>query len=265
MSDRARRRLFERLVALGAARELTGRANLPALRALIAMARRPSPEPDFDRELSDLPPELRWREWKARVEAVLFAAAKPVTRDVLARVVGRDCALDLLLDDLREDLRGRPIELVRAGESYALHTRPAFGPAVRVAFDIPADAKQLTKLEAGVLMAIAMFQPVTRGELSEMFGQGDLARPDRRAREEGLIAAGPRSPKLGAPYAYVTTEKFLLEFGFESLRDLPDLEALKDAGLIGGDGRTGDGDVEDSSPNASDGRLEQNGFPVRVI
>ncbi len=53
------------------------------------MARRQSPEPDFDRELADLPPELRWREWKARVEAVLFAAAKPVGREVLARVVGR--------------------------------------------------------------------------------------------------------------------------------------------------------------------------------
>ena len=51
-------------------------------------------------------------------------------------------------------------------------------------------------------------------------------------REEGLIAAGPRSPKPGAPYAYVTTEKFLAEFGFESLRDLPDLEALNDAGLL---------------------------------
>ena len=114
---------------------------------------------------------LRWREWKARVEAVLFAAPKPVTREILARVVGRDCALDLLLDDLREDLRGRPIELVRAGESFMLHTRPAFGPTVRVAFDIPADAKQLTKLEAGVLMAVAMFQPVTRGEISEMFGR----------------------------------------------------------------------------------------------
>ena len=55
-------------------------------------------------------------------------------------------------------------------------------------------------------------------------------------REDGLIAAGPRSPKLGAPYTYVTTEKFLVEFGFESLRDLPDLEALKDAGLLGAAG-----------------------------
>ena len=198
------------------------------------MARRPAEEPDFDRELSDLPAELRWREWKARVEAVLFAAAKPVGRDVLARVVGKNCALDLLLDDLREDFRGRPIELVRAGESYTLHTRPSFGPAVRVAFDIPADAKQLTKLEAGVLMAIAMFQPVTRSELTETFGK-EISRDLIAAlREEGLIAAGPRSPKLGAPYAYVTTEKFLLEFGFESLRDLPDFEALKDAGLLSG-------------------------------
>jgi chromosome segregation and condensation protein ScpB len=98
------------------------------------------------------------------------------------RVVGRDCALDLLLDDLKEDLRG-PIELVRAGEGFSLHTRPAFGPAVRVAFDVPADARRLTRLEAGVLMAVAYFQPVTRGELSETFGREIL---------RDLIAGLPR-------------------------------------------------------------------------
>ena len=150
---------------------------------------------------------------------------------MLARVVGRDCALELLLDDLKEDLRGRPIDLVRAGESFTLHTRPAFGPAIRAAFDIPVHAKQLTKLEAGVLMAVAMFQPVTRGEISEMFGR-EISRDLIAAlREEGLIAAGPRSPKLGAPYAYVTTEKFLFEFGFKSLRDLPDLENSRTQGF----------------------------------
>ncbi len=106
---------------------------------------------------------------------MLFAAPKPVTREILARVVWRDCALELLLDDLREDLHRRPIELVRAGENFTLHTRPTFGPAIRAAFGIPADAKQLTKLEAGMLMAVAMFQPVTRGEISEMFGRRSRA------------------------------------------------------------------------------------------
>jgi len=142
---------------------------------------------------------LRWREWKARVEAVLFAAAKPVTREILARVVGRDCALDLLLDDLREDLRGRPIELVRAGEGYALHTRPAFGAAVRVAFAISPDAKPLSKLEAGVLMAVAMFQPVTRGEISEMFGREISRDLIASLREEGLIAADRAAQNSGRP------------------------------------------------------------------
>jgi segregation and condensation protein B len=215
------------------------------------MARRQNPEPEFDRELFELPPELRWREWKARVEAVLFAADKPVARGILARVVGRGCALDLLIDDLKEDLRGRPIELIRAGESYTLHTRPAFGPAIRAALDIPADSKQLSKLEAGVLMAVAYFQPITRAELTETFGREISRDLIASLRAEGLIAAGPRSPKLGAPYAYVTTEKFLLEFGFESLRDLPDLEALRDAGLLS-DGSRRQGGRETSETSAGE-------------
>ena len=64
-----------------------------------------------------------------------------------------------------------------------------------------------------------------------------------RLRGEGLIAAGPRSPTPGAPYAYVTTPGFLAQFGFESLRDLPDIEKLEDAGLLGRAGEAGSGDA----------------------
>ena len=46
-------------------------------------------EGDLDRELADLPPALRWREWMRRVEAVVFAAARPVGRDALAARAGR--------------------------------------------------------------------------------------------------------------------------------------------------------------------------------
>ena len=38
-------------------------------------------DPELDRELADLPPELRWREWMRRIEAVLFASAAPVPRE----------------------------------------------------------------------------------------------------------------------------------------------------------------------------------------
>lgn len=81
-------------------------------------------------------------------------------------------------------------------------------------------------------MAIAYFQPITRADLSEMFGREISRDLIASLREKRLVGAGPRSPQPGAPIAYLTTEKFLIEFGFESLSDLPDLEALKDAGLV---------------------------------
>ena len=51
----------------------------------------------------------------------------------------------------------------------------------------------------------------------------------------------------------MTTEKFLIEFGFESRRDLPDLEALKDAGLIGFDVPGADQDGGPEARTDSDG------------
>ena len=64
-------------------------------------------EPELNRELADLPPELRWREWMRRIEAVLFASASPVPRADLARVVGKDASVDLLIEDLAAELEGR--------------------------------------------------------------------------------------------------------------------------------------------------------------
>ncbi len=51
-------------------------------------------------------------------------------------------------------------------------------------------------------------------------------------RAQDLIASGPRSPQPGAPYTYVTTRNFLSQFGLGTLRQLPDFEALEDAGLL---------------------------------
>lgn len=91
------------------------------------MARRTQTEELFDAELADLPPEMRWREWMGRVEAVIFASPEPVGRDTLARVVGRDCSIDLLIDDIRDELRGRPYELVSVAGGWQHRTRKSYG------------------------------------------------------------------------------------------------------------------------------------------
>ncbi|MEZ5784382.1 MAG: SMC-Scp complex subunit ScpB [Rhizobiaceae bacterium] len=187
----------------------------------------------LDRELDHLPPEARWREWMNRVEAVIFAASEPVGRETLARIVGKDCSIDLLIDDIREELRGRPYDLVAVAGGWRHLTRPSYADAIRAARGSGGDAaKDLTQSEMLVLMCIAYFQPITRAELSSFFGKEISRDLIGHLRGAGLIASGPRSPTLGAPYTYVTTKEFLLEFGLDTLRDLPDFEALEDAGLL---------------------------------
>lgn len=186
----------------------------------------------FDRELDNLPPEARWREWMSRVEATIFAASEPVGRETLARIVGKSCSIDLLIDDIREELRGRPYDLVAVAGGWKHLTRPAYADAIRTAVGGNERAADLTQLEVLVLMCIAYFQPITRGELSSFFGKEISRDLIGNLRSFGFIASGPRAPQPGAPYTYVTTPAFLLEFGLDTLRDLPDREALEDAGLL---------------------------------
>ena len=186
----------------------------------------------LDIELADLPRALRWREWMARVEAVLFAASEPVGREVLARVVGRDCALDLLIEDIAAELAGRPYEIARVAGGWQFRTRPDHAAAIRAARGERDTTRDLTQNEALVLSIIAYMQPVTRGAISRLTGREVSRDLIARLHRQALIARGPRSPEPGAPYTYVTTPGFLVQFGLETLRDLPDLEALQDAGLL---------------------------------
>jgi len=187
----------------------------------------------YDRELEDLPPVVRWREWMLRVEAVIFASAEPVSRETLARVVGKDCSIDLLIDDLVDELRDRPYELVSVAGGWQHRTRSRFAETIR-ASSAPTrgGAATLSEFEAMVLMAVGYFQPVTRGELSNVFGREVSRDLIGNLRGAGFIGSGPRSPTPGAPYTYVTTLHFLSAFGMETLQDLPNVDALEDAGLL---------------------------------
>jgi segregation and condensation protein B len=184
----------------------------------------------FDPELTLLPEEHRWREWMGMVEAAIFASAEPVPREALARLVGRDCVLDDLIADIRDELRARPYELVFVAGGFQHRTRPRFIDAIRAAAKVPErnEAPDLTKLEALVLAAIAYRQPVTRAALSMALGQSISRDILARLKRIGLISGGPRAPFPGAPLTYVTTVQFLSAFGMVTLRDLPEIEGMQD-------------------------------------
>ena len=185
----------------------------------------------LDRDLADLPPEVRRQEWLRRIEAVLFASASPVTAKDLARVVGQGASVELLIEDLSTELEGRSFELVNVSEGWMFRTRTEYAPAIRVAANVKDQLLDLNEFDVAVLAAVAYHQPITRDGLKEIFGKSISRDLIGRLHERDLIVSGPRSPRRGAPYTFVTTQQFLIAFDLQSLNDLPDREQLQDAGL----------------------------------
>ncbi len=182
----------------------------------------------FDRELEDLPQDLRWREWLGRIEAVLFASATPVGREDLARVVGQGASVDMLINDISSDLAGRPYEIVRVAGGWMFRTRTQFAEAIKAAADLKEQSLAFTEMEMGVLCAIAYHQPIDRAGLRDIFGKEVSRDLLARLRFKDLIASGPRAPRPGAPHTFVTTETFLTTFDLQTLRDLPELDLAVD-------------------------------------
>jgi len=183
------------------------------------MARPRKPDDDLDLDLEDLPAPARWREWMGRIEAVIFASAEPVSRERLALVVGKACKVELIIDDLREELRGRPYELVSVAGGWSFRTRLGFGAAVRAALGGP-KTSELTRFNALILMGIAYFQPITRGELSQFLGREVSRDAIAALRGEGLIAAGPRSSGLNRRPAPAWMRPTLVSIANATLADI---------------------------------------------
>lgn len=187
----------------------------------------------FDAELADLPAELRWREWMGRIEAAIFASPTPVPRETLARLVGRSCVLDELIADIRDELKPRPYDLVFVAGGFQHRSKARFAEAIRVVLGVGEPGPpNLSKSESLVISAIAYLQPVTRKSISRLLGKEISRDIIAKLKRLDLIGAGPRMAEPGAPFSYVTTPTFLSVFGFASLRDLPEIEAMQEAGLL---------------------------------
>jgi segregation and condensation protein B len=215
---------------------------------------------DFDPELTELPAEARWREWMNRVDAVLFASPRPVDRPALARIIGREASIDLLIEDIRADLRGKPYDVVSVAGGWQMRTRPAYALAIEASTASPERRLEVSQNEAMVLVSIAYHQPVTRAGVAQILGREVSRDVIGALRDKAMITAGPRSPTPGAPFTYVTTRAFLSHFGLDTLRDLPDLEALEDAGLLNRHGHAADAMPMAEAPDEDQDDHDEDGF-----
>ena len=169
-----------------------------------------------------------------RVEAAIFASAEPVLREKLARVVGKDCNLDLIIDDIRESCATVPMRSSPSpgggafARNWGLETRS--GPR-----SAAPQRTRIVALECALADGELRIFSRSRGGAVAVSGERGFARRDRdaaRRRLDRRRAAQPdpaRALRLCHPRRRSSPTS-----GSNSLRDLPDIEKLEDAGLIRG-------------------------------
>lgn len=178
----------------------------------------------LDTELDDMPKELRWREWMNRIEAVIFASANPVDREAFQRVIGRSANIDLLIEYIQADLKGKPYEIVSIAGGWQFRSRSQYATAIRTAADLGDQKHDFSEEEMAVLCAVADHQPIDRAGLADIFGKEINRDLLGRLRYKNLIGNGSKSPRPAAPHTFVTTVDFLAMFDLQSLRELPELQ-----------------------------------------
>jgi segregation and condensation protein B len=162
------------------------------------------------------------------VEAALFAAEEPLTRDDIAAHVG-DADVEAALEELSEHYAGRGVELVERGGRWHFQTAPDLAHILRRERD---EARRLSRAAVETLAIIAYHEPVSRAEIEAIRGVQISKGTLDVLMEAGWVRPAGRREAPGRPLTYATTGAFLDHFGLASRRDLPGIDDLKAAGLL---------------------------------
>ncbi len=162
------------------------------------------------------------------VEAVLFAAAEPLTLDAIRAYVGEG-DVRAALARLVGRYRGRGIELVERGGRWHFQTAPDLSHLLRRGRD---EIRKLSRAGIETLAIIAYHEPVTRAEIEAIRGVQTARGTLDVLMEAGWVRPSGRREVPGRPLTFSTTPEFLSHFGLNSRRDLPGIDDLRAAGLL---------------------------------
>ena len=163
------------------------------------------------------------------VEAILFAAAEPVSETAIARRLGEDADVVGLLNTLADRYATRGVNVVKVGDKWTLRTAPDLAPRLKFETQVP---RKLSRAAVETMAIVAYHQPVTRAEIEEIRGVVISRGTLESLMEAGWIKPGRRREVPGRPGTWVTTDTFLSHFGLERLEDLPGMSELRAAGLL---------------------------------
>ena len=177
---------------------------------------------------------------KSAIESMMFVWGDPLDIKAVADIFNIDrnevyaCCKELQAE---YEAEGRGIVIREVNRSFQFVTRRENIDYIE-RLCTPVKHRKLSQSALEVLAIVAYKQPVTKGEIEAVRG----IRYDRvldGLEKKKLVAEIGRSDAVGRPILYGTTDEFLRQFGFESLKELPAIEDI--AGVLEDDGNASDG------------------------
>lgn len=163
------------------------------------------------------------------VEALLFAAAGPLSLEDIQRRLPEGCDAGRAIEAVRTRYAGRGVELETVAGRFRLRTAPDLAWLMTEEREEP---RRLSKAAQETLAIIAYHQPVTRAEIEQIRGVQASRGTLDVLLELGMVRLRGRRRTPGRPVTYATSDLFLEHYGLASLRDLPGAGDMKAMGLL---------------------------------
>jgi segregation and condensation protein B len=166
-------------------------------------------------------------EVKRVLEAVLLSAREPLSLPELRQVFDDGVSADVLralLEELRSEWQGRPLELLPVASGWRFRTRAEFMPYLERLH--PEKPPRYSRAVLETLAIIAYRQPVTRGDIEDIRGVTVATQVVRALEERGWVDVVGHRDTPGRPALLATTNKFLDDLGLRSLAELPALAQI---------------------------------------
>jgi segregation and condensation protein B len=169
------------------------------------------------------------QEIERRIEALLFAAAEPLSEADLARRLPEGADVPAGIEGLRRLYDGRGVEIACVAGRWRIQTAADLSFLMTEEREEP---RRLSRAAQETLAIIAYHQPVTRADIEAIRGvQANRGTLDALL-ELGLIRMRGRRRSPGRPVTFGTSDAFLEHFGLANLGDLPGAQEMRALGLL---------------------------------
>ena len=165
---------------------------------------------------------------KSAFESMMYVWGQPLEAKAAADVfnITKQEAYDLF-KELQEEYEqeGRGIVIREVNKAFQFVTREENVDYIE-RLCTPVKARKLSQSALEVLAIVAYKQPVTKGEIEAIRGI-KCDRVMEGLMKKDLVCEKGRSDAVGRPILYGTTDTFLKNFGFSSLKELPPIDDIE--------------------------------------